>query len=106
MVEPDRAVHSPLVENKSSRLSHVSAPAHTQTAASRGELVFTENPLETITIITDARVHSRATELMRAVTRTAPGHHTDSRCSYENGSVGGGCSSCSQALMEGQHGRQ
>lgn len=66
-------VRSPLVENESSSLFHVLVRAHTQTATSCGELIFTANHLETITIITDGCVHSGAMGLMRAVTGAAPG---------------------------------
>lgn len=68
-----RAIHSPLVQDESRGLFHVPVHAHTQTAASCGELMFTANHLETITIITDVCAHTGATELMRAVTGTTPG---------------------------------
>lgn len=52
------AARSPLVKNKSSRLSHVA----TRSQTSRDELIFTANRLEPITIITDVCVHRQASD--------------------------------------------
>lgn len=63
------------LEMKAAGSFRVSVHAHTQTATSCEELIFTANHLETVTIITDVCVHGQASArgLMRAVNGTAPG---------------------------------
>lgn len=90
VADPESGVHSQLVKNKSSRLFHVSVHAGTRTTISCGELIFTANHLETITIIAD--MHREASGCWEQLLGPYLVHHIDLRCSYLSKSVGRGCS--------------